>query len=402
MDRDTILRELRSHLDRQMRARYGAQFVRNQLTVRVTEQREYGWRVVSQGEPDANGCRRVVEEYKTDYKFEVDLTVWIDLGQGPTIAGTATLGPYEVTGETQTRTTLECPPGLFDLPSLPGNYALLEGETLIWEGAAASVLFRNGGLAALSLGTSTGAVHRFPADVLSQPIGKPSVRAQERLAAWHHNEIRTATEIFLPGGVIESDAGDIPAIIPTVVVRTRPEEIVLLQFKQATKNAHLGVSREIEELRSSGRIQQIGMHVRSSATFGALLEKADKVSRKRENGRAPKRIGEVEVCFWLQVEGRRDPSILSELQAHLYGKTYIQAIELNKVGEKLFGPLLFCPEWWCLNPLCHSHWYWFPGVPASTICGGRCVIGGPCQCWNTLVRPPAWAGACPGLKTCWC
>ena len=227
-------------------------------------------------------------------------------------------------------------------------------------------------------------------------VGKPTASTKEKLACWRYEDIKSMKKFFLPGGVEKTDTWEVPSIIPCAIIKVGSRQSISLHFQQVNKSSHLEASSEVEEIRATKTIQKIGMQVTSVKEMSDLLNKIDEY----EDGR----IGKVEICFWIYVKGRKSPIKLSPIQMNIYGVKHAVSTRMNKISKhSLFGPILYCPEWYCLNPYCHSHWHWFPGVPASTSCQGGCIIGGPCQCWISAPGGGGgWAANCPGFKFCWC
>jgi hypothetical protein len=225
-------------------------------------------------------------------------------------------------------------------------------------------------------------------------VGVPALQGKEKTALFRHERIARRKTIFLPGAVMASPVGTIPMILASAIVRTGRRKSVALQFSQTSANAHKRIGKELAPLIDAGRIERFGMLVGSSSPFGQVL---DRSPSEEDRG-----LGPIRIAFWLRVEGRKRAVMLPAVRARLIGQDVDTSLRPQRIpAASLFGPVSFWPEEWCLNPLCHAHWYFWPGVPPSTSCHGWCPVG-RCRCPVLGTMPPGWAGTCAGLLPCVC
>lgn len=103
-----------------------------------------------------------------------------------------------------------------------------------------------------------------------------------------------------------------------------------------------------------------------------------------------------------QGDGHRRQITTETIPAAMYGQLLDTAVRLRKAPVRAaFMLATLWPEEWCFNPVCHPHWIWRPGVPASTSGLGGCPWWS-CKCPMAGVMPPATRKICTGITLCRC
>lgn len=228
-------------------------------------------------------------------------------------------------------------------------------------------------------------------------IGAPSRRDDTRCGYWRHARIQRRKRILLPGAVIDTELGSIATAIGSTVVENADGQQLAVQFRQTGKPGNDRISQAIAAYALDGRIEHFAILVDADVPFGKSLP-----TLKSKPKSPPRRFGRVGISAVIKVAGRRRPITTEAMPAAMYGQLLHTAVRTRKVPAPT--PLLlptFWPEDWCFNPICHPHWTWFPGVPATTSCHGGCIWWS-CKCPISGVNPPATGKICSGITLCWC
>ncbi|MDJ0738787.1 MAG: hypothetical protein QNJ91_03660 [Gammaproteobacteria bacterium] len=228
-------------------------------------------------------------------------------------------------------------------------------------------------------------------------IGAPNPDGPARIGYWSAARLARRKRVVLPGTVMPTDLGSAISVTGAAVVENAAGQQLLLQFRQTGQRSHEGPSATIAEHAHAGRIARCAVVVDAKQPFGRLLP-----TLRPTKTAGPRRVGRAQLSVVLQLSGRRRSLTTPSIAVNAYAQLLPEPVRARKVAARdvLMLPT-FWPEEWCFNPICHPHWTWWPGVPATTSCHGFCIWLS-CHCPIAGVMPPATGKLCTGITLCWC